>query len=253
MSTDRSGPIWVQPAPGARRPRYTRQQIAEIAIRIADAEGFEALSMRRIADELGAGTMTLYHYVRTKEDLIELMDDAIMAEVLVPPSALTGDWKASIKAIAHASYRVFRAHPWSLHALAGARFGPNSMRHVEQSMTAVDRAPFDIQTRLDLIGIVDDYVFGHVYRNLELDRHDSLAGGEPSADLVTFTRAQLATRQYPMLEKLVGDDLEGAWRRIARDMNQDGRFERGLDALIDGLERTLPRAKPAKPAKRRPR
>src|SRR6476620_10056298 len=59
-------PIWARPEPGERRPAYTRERIAETAIAIADAEGFDAVSMRRIASELGAGTMTLYYYVRTK-------------------------------------------------------------------------------------------------------------------------------------------------------------------------------------------
>src|SRR5215207_5547112 len=67
-------PIWARPEPGERRPAHTREKIAETAIAIADAEGFEAVSMRRIAAELGAGTMTLYHYVRTKDELVALMD-----------------------------------------------------------------------------------------------------------------------------------------------------------------------------------
>jgi AcrR family transcriptional regulator len=245
VSTTRSGPIWAQPAPGSRKPRISREQIAELAMRIADREGFEAVSMRRIAEELGAGTMTLYHYVRTKEDLIDLMDDTLMAEVIVPPETIGRDWMASLAAVARSSHRAFMRHPWAMSALSGARFGPNGMKHVEQTLTAVAHAPFDQQGKLDAIGIVDDYVFGHVYRNAEITAHAELGAGGPSPDFLTFARGQLASRQYPHLEALVGDDIDGAWSRIGKQMNHEDRFELGLAALLEGLKRTLGRARPA--------
>ena len=71
--------VWTRPERGRRRPRYTRDEIAAAAIRVADAEGFDELSMRRLASELGAGTMTLYHYVRTKDELLALVHDAVMS------------------------------------------------------------------------------------------------------------------------------------------------------------------------------
>lgn len=242
MSTSSSGPIWTQPAPGSRRPRFTREQIAAVAIRIADTEGFEALSMRRIADELGAGTMTIYHYMRTKEDLIALMDDALMAEVLLPPEAITRDWRSSLAAVARSTFRAFMNHPWAMQALSGARFGPNGMRHVEQTMAAVAHAPFDEQGKLDAIGIVDDYVFGFVHRRAELKQHTEFSGESgPSQALLEFTRRELATGQYPHLTALFGDDLVAAWTRLASQMNQERRFDIGLAALLDGLPRTLRR------------
>ena len=77
-------PIWLRAEPVRRKPRFTREAIAAAAFAIADAKGFEAVSMRGIAAKLGAGTMTLYHYVRTKDDLVALMDDALMGEILIP-------------------------------------------------------------------------------------------------------------------------------------------------------------------------
>jgi AcrR family transcriptional regulator len=252
----RSGPIWGQPAPGSRKPRFTRDQIAEIAIRIADEEGFEAVSMRRISEELDAGVMTLYHYVRTKEDLIALMDDAIMAEILVPPEALSRDWQASLATLARASYRAFLRHPWALHALSGARFGPNGMRHAEQSVAAVRHAPFDDEGKMDALDIVDEYVFGHVFRAAELAKHSEFAGGKPSAELIAFTREQMATGDYPNLVWLFGDDFEAAWTQFTA-RSGEARFERGLAAVLDGLRRTMPRARvrgqPRGRGRRRPR
>ena len=76
--------LWTRPSP-ARRPRFTRDEIAATAMRIADTEGFDAVSMRRLAAELDAGTMTLYHYVRTKDELLTLVIDAVMGEVVLGP------------------------------------------------------------------------------------------------------------------------------------------------------------------------
>ena len=80
--------VWFRQEPASRRPAHTRADIARAAIEIADSEGFDAVSMRRVAQRLGAGTMTLYHYVRNKDELITLMSDAVMAEVVVPEGEL---------------------------------------------------------------------------------------------------------------------------------------------------------------------
>src|SRR5262249_25334110 len=97
----REQPIWTTPEPGARRAGHTRDEIARVAMVIADEEGFDAVSMRSVARALGSGTMTLYHYVRDKDDLLALMDDALMAEVLVPDDEFPETWREAISEIAH--------------------------------------------------------------------------------------------------------------------------------------------------------
>ena len=87
-NTDDTTLIWLRPEPSGRKPRYTRAEIARTAIGIADAEGFDAVTMKRIAAELGAGTMTLYYYVRNKADIVALMQDAIFDDILVPAGEL---------------------------------------------------------------------------------------------------------------------------------------------------------------------
>src|SRR4029079_6731129 len=117
----RRAPIRARPAPGTRRPSLSRDLIAATALEIADREGFEAVSMRRIAEKLGAGTMTLYHYMRTKADLLALMDDAIMAEALVPAGELPTDWRGAVAAVARRSRDAYLRHPWAFYALQSAR------------------------------------------------------------------------------------------------------------------------------------
>ena len=77
--------LWTRTEPSPRKPRFTRDDITAAAVRIADTEGFDALSMRRLATELDAGTMTLYHYVRTKDELLTLAVDEVMCEVVLGP------------------------------------------------------------------------------------------------------------------------------------------------------------------------
>lgn len=239
MSTrdPKRGPIWTARAPGERKPKFTREQIASVAIKIADTEGFEAVSMRRIADELGAGTMTLYHYVRTKEDLMALMDDQLTASILVPPGQMPTNWRAALHLIAVSSYRAFMRHPWALGSLRGVRFGPNAMRHVEQSLEAVSNAPFDTQGKIDALGIVDDYVFGHVIRVVENLEQEDFREGQPTRAILKFAEEMLATGEFPHMEKMLGGGPRPkAWETFGRFMNDGGRFLRGLDAILDGLE-----------------
>src|SRR5471030_288116 len=159
-------PVWTRPSPASRQPRYTREQIAAVALAIADAEGIDAVSMRRVARTLGAGTMTLYHYVPTKHDLLTLMDDAIMGELLIPDAELASGWREALAQIARRSRAAFRRHPWMIATqLDGdARVGPNTMRHIEQSLAAVAGTPLSNEEKMELISLVDDYVFGFTLR-----------------------------------------------------------------------------------------
>src|SRR5215469_2186815 len=161
------GPIWARPEPAARSPRFSREQIAAAALGIADAEGFEAVTMRRIARSLGAGTMSLYRYIATKDDLLALIGDALLGEALVP-GELPADWLEAIALMARQTRHAYLRHPWAIHlvqdqgAVLAALAGPNGLRHMEQSLSALSDAPMDDRTKLDVLAIVDDYVYGHV-------------------------------------------------------------------------------------------
>ena len=191
-SFDDQLPIWMRPEPGDRKPRFTREAIAKAALAIADAEGFDAVSMRRIAERLGAGTMTLYHYVRTKAELVALMDDALMGEIVLPEGTLPNDWREALTAIARRTREVFRRHPWALVSMQGAVPGPNGARHFEQSLAALSRTSFNRRTKLELLALVDDFVFGHVLRAAEVQ---STLSKEPDAEVLAAIR-EWGLKQY---------------------------------------------------------
>jgi AcrR family transcriptional regulator len=221
----------------AHRGGHTREQIAACAIAIADAEGLEAVSMRRIARELGAGTMTLYHYVLNKDDLFSLMDDAIMGEVLVPPGELPDQWRAALTAIAHHTRAAFSRHPWSFEGLRNARGGPNSLRHFEQSIGVVAATGLDQAGQLELLTLIDDYVFGFVMRERQLADFDVEQELQPHT--VAFIEQQLATGELPNVARFAGGDPMGGFARFAEMARDPGRFDRGLAQLLDGVELDL--------------
>jgi AcrR family transcriptional regulator len=231
-------PIWARPEPAARQPRFSRDQMAAAALEIADSEGFDAVTMRRIARALGAGTMSLYRYIETRADLLALIDDALLGESLVPGD-LPADWREAVAAIARRTRQTFLRHPWAVEVLQGsaaaqgAMGGPNAMRHCEQSLAALASAPFSTAAKLDLLGIVDDYVFGHVLRSAELTgRLRTVTHSPAPAAVRTFTEAQLATGSFPQLAALAADP---AGAGLADQDRLDERFERGLRLLIDGF------------------
>jgi AcrR family transcriptional regulator len=235
-------PIWARPEPRGRRPRLTREQIAKAALEIADQEGFDAVSMRHVAAKLGTGAMTLYNYVRTKDELVALMDDALMAEVLVPDSELPTHWREALAAVARRTRAVLRHHPWALISLQQAQFGPNAMRHFEQSLATLAGTGLDNVAKFDLLALVDDYVHGNVLRTSESRKRMATAENSPEAvnAIIEFSMAQLRTGQFPHTAALLGDtDLT----TLPEDapgppMDEEGlgeQFERGLHAVLDGV------------------
>jgi AcrR family transcriptional regulator len=233
-------PIWARPEPAARLPRFSRERIAQVALAIADAEGFAAVSMRRVAAELGSGTMSLYRYLATKADLAALLDDAVMGEAVIPDGELPGDWRAALAMIAHRTRDVYLRHPWAIAALQGEAFGgrpapmgPNGLRHFEQSLAALDGAPFDLRGKLDLLTIVDDYVMGHVLRTVHMRAGSDTSAAE-TAEITKFVEAQLRSGRFPQLQAMT-EDPSGPSVIDAGRLEQ--RFELGLNALIDGAFR----------------
>jgi AcrR family transcriptional regulator len=244
MSRD---PIWARPGPGERKPAYTRDQIAAAAMRIADTEGTDAVTMRRVATELGAGTMTLYHYVGNKQELLSLMDDAMMGELLVPADELADDWREAIAQIARRSYGVFRRHPWLVEHLGEeddrGPGGPNGLRHFEQSLRAAALAGLQDFELIELVALVDDYVFGHAIRAREM-AGDTQQSGEHIAAMIEYLETMLATGEYPHIAAIAGDDVRGTFERFALRAADESRFERGLQRLLDGIELDLRRREP---------
>jgi AcrR family transcriptional regulator len=231
--------VWTRIEPAARRPRFTRDDITHVAIRIADREGIDAVSMRRIAAELGAGTMTLYHYVRTKDELLALVVDAIMGEiVLAPTEPMPANWRDAITVVAERSRDALRRHTWILDIADDPPIGPNSVRHFDQSLEAVASLPISFAEKLDIVTVVDEYVFG--YSLLERNNQQSVAPSVPT-DMITYVSGLVETGEYPQLAALAAEvGIEAGWHQVEAHLRDEDRFGRNLAHLLDGIEANLP-------------
>src|SRR6185437_1943408 len=199
--------------------QLNKAAIAVAALAIADAEGFAAVSMRRVAQELGVGTMSLYYYAKSKAELISAMDDALMAEVRVPN--LPEDWREALTAIALRTRDVFVRHPWALSSMQSAPPGVNAMLHMEQCLQALAKTRLTTKEKLTLLALVDDFVFGYTLRE---------TADDPIVDL-DAARKRLATGAFPELIKAFGKKPR---------LCIPNRFDLGLEAIFDKFsERSL--------------
>lgn len=229
--------IWLRDEPGGRRPVHTRADITRAAIELADAHGLDALSMRAVAQRLGAGTMTLYYYVRNKEELITLMVDSVLAGMVLPDQALDHGWRAALAQLATCTRDTFAAHRWTLDCLNIGYPGPNALRHFEQSLQAVAPLQLGREQALEVISQVDDYVYGFALRE-SLDLRQS--GGSWPAEVMAFFQREIATGGYPHIAALYNgqqDRPDDARANPATSATE--RFQKGLGRLLDGLESAL--------------
>jgi AcrR family transcriptional regulator len=213
---------------GRARRGLDVETIVATALHIADEEGVDAVSMRRIATELRVGTMSLYHHVADKEELLELMADATSAELIVPGEIL-GDWREALRAIAHRTRDAFLRHPWLIDT-AGTRplVTRNALRHVEQSIAIVVGLDVDRDTAVAMVMATDDYTIGHVFRQSRIAAGDRPFSAGRDGDRV---RDLLATGEFPHLQRVFADEGE-----IAPPPDT---FDAGLEWLFDGMQAVL--------------
>jgi AcrR family transcriptional regulator len=222
-------------------PSCRRHEIVAAAVRIADAEGVDAVSMRRLADELGVATMTPYTHVESKDELIDLMRDAVAAEMILP-EPVPHDWRAALRAIAHKTKGAFEAHPWSLDtASRRPRARINRLRHIEQSVGIMVRLEVPPGTGRAILMSIDDYVIGYCLRqrlrqrmlnSLDPERKEALRHlHDPDPEVA----AALEAGELPLVKKITGH----RHRTHPFGVPPDSGFEPGLEWLLDGIEGTV--------------
>jgi AcrR family transcriptional regulator len=234
--TEARGPLWTRSAT-AKPERLTREVVVATAVGIADREGLDAVSVRRVAAELQARPMSLYSFFERKDDLIDLMLDHVLGEMLV--EELPGDWREALRAVLHRQLEVGRRHIWIMSAF-GTRvpIGPNAARHAEQSHAAVAKLGLPPQRAVRLLQVIDTYLWGFVTLSLQelaVRQRDRLSEEEWRSSTEAYFTELTAGGDLPRLAEagrhgLVRDDSD-AWSR----------FDEGLDWLLDGFEATLER------------
>jgi AcrR family transcriptional regulator len=237
-----AGHVQRHKARGTQPPRrdrgLSRDEIVSAAIAVADAEGPDAISMRRIAREVGAGAMSLYWHVASKEELLDLMLDAIEAEIEVPEP--TGDWRADLGAFAHRTRAALRQHQWAVEFI-GTRppSGPNDVRNLERLLSLLDGIGVDdYQVVMGIFMTVATFVIGAVIREAQEVRFQaeqerveaSMTAEEVRAEHERFRDWFESSGQYPHIARLMkaGIDPDDPATR-------DERFQFSLDCVLDGV------------------
>ncbi|MFF9220863.1 TetR/AcrR family transcriptional regulator C-terminal domain-containing protein [Streptomyces viridosporus] len=220
--------LWLgDPRPRrGRRPAYSREAITAAAVALADAEGLEAVTMRRVAAQVGAGVMSLYSYAPDKETLLELMVDHVSGE-LSPPGPPTGDWRADLKAVAHLQRAHMLRHPWLPAALATHRTpGPHALAFLEHALAVLRPTGLDGGTKLEIFAQLTAFVAGHVAH--EIARAPaSRSSGRAEAE-ARYLAAVAADGRHP--------ELAEALASPGRPLTPEATFTRFLDRLVDGLD-----------------
>jgi DNA-binding transcriptional regulator YhcF (GntR family) len=216
--------------PARREPatELSRERIVRVAIGIADAEGLEAVSMRRIAAELGAATMSLYRHVADKDELVVLMADEVLTEEALPADPPPG-WRARLELASRLQWRAYRRHPWAAGVVSLIRPQPlrKAVAHTEWSL----RAPAGLDPRQRVVTYL--VLFGFVRGMAENFEGEAAAqrdtGLSPDDWIRTqggWLRSVLDTGEFPALTEAFGHEV---------DLDLDTLFEFGLARLLDGM------------------
>ncbi|MFD5129463.1 TetR/AcrR family transcriptional regulator [Streptomyces olindensis] len=212
------------------KPTLTLDRIVEAAIQVADAEGLEGLSMRRVAAELGTGTMSLYRYVPGKGELLDLMLDRVQRTSEDPADFGDGGWRTALETLARETLALYRRHPWLLQVNQSRQIlGPGALDGMEKILTRIRPMGLSDPELLSAVIMIDGYVVGaarsHLYQR-EAERRTGLTDAEFWQAQVPVLEKVMASGRYPVMASLSEDTF-------GPDFDH---FEFGLQRILDGLE-----------------
>ncbi|MET8324269.1 helix-turn-helix domain-containing protein [Micromonospora sp. NPDC005189] len=207
-------PIWSRPERGSRgpAPAHSRDTIVVAAIALADTEGIAAVSMRAVANALGTGAGSLYRYLSSRDDLLDLMTDRVVGELRPYPQA-EGDWLDTMMLLARRQLALHRAHPWLLdvsHRTSGV--GPESLAWFDNCIRVLEPVRCAVPTKFEAIAMMTGVV-------------SLFARSEAASGALSFAGADLAA--YP--------HLVAAFSQPAAPPPRTDLFERTLRSLLTGL------------------
>lgn len=219
--------------------RLSTAEVVATAILMADAEGIEAISMRRIAAELGTSTMSLYRYVESKDGLVLLMIDAALGEGSFPPPS--SDWRVDLEVSARLQWAGFLRHPWLARVMSISRpqLVPNGFRYTEWCLRALTPLGLSIESMMYISVLVFSHVKGlaiDIATEAEQQQDTGLTADEYMTTRSTDIAAMISPTDLPLLATLVrSDDF---------DLDLDALFDFGLQRLLDGIENWIDRMPP---------
>jgi AcrR family transcriptional regulator len=239
--------LWGRRGAGKRGPRpgLSADAIVDAAIRLADAEGLEGVSMARVAAELGFTTMSLYRYVTSKEELLQLMwnGSARGVESLV----LEGDgWRDQLRMWAIVQRDMIDRHPWITQMpMAAPPMAPNSMIFVELGLGAMDGTPLADGDKLRFIGLISSYTLSEA-RMANDERRAEQEQGAPAWTYDALLRELADEATYPRLHKIAWTRPDpgsgsGSGGGPGGPPSEREEFLFGIDRILDGIQAYMDR------------
>ena len=209
------------------RARLNRERVLQTAIKLADEDGLEKLSMRRLGEGLGVEAMSLYNHVSNKEDLLNGMIDTLYGEIELPSH--DDDWKTALRKRSVSVRQVLLRHPWANGLMDSATSpGPGTLRHHDRVLGTFRNGGFSLAMTAHAFSALDSYVYGYAKQEKALPFDD----GEQAAAMANVMLAQLPASEYPYLYELMAKHV------LQPGYNYAEEFSFGLDLVLDALERT---------------
>ncbi|WP_103956516.1 TetR/AcrR family transcriptional regulator [Nonomuraea solani] len=217
------------------KPELSVDRIVRAAIEVADAEGLQALSMRRVAERLGVGTMSLYTYVPGKPELFDVMLDTVYGET-ARPQDVPGGWRGRLEQIARENWALYLRHPWLLQVAASRpALGPNVTAKYDYELTAIDGIGLSDLEMDSVITLVTGFVHGAARGAVEAAQAESRTGVSDEqwwAAHAPFLSRIADVSNYPTAARVgqaAGEALNAAY-------SPEHAFEFGLERVLDGIE-----------------
>ncbi|MCF2971090.1 TetR/AcrR family transcriptional regulator [Synechococcus sp. Nb3U1] len=202
----------------------TRERILQAALEWVDAEGLEALSMRKLAQALGVKAMSLYNYVASKDDILDALVDRVIGEIELPDPAL--DWKEAMRQRAISAHEVLLRHPWAtMPIVSRMNVGPAMLRYVDATLGCLLGAGFSAEMADHVWNAIDSHIYGFTLLELNFP----IAATEYVSMAKHFID-WIPPEQYPHLNHLTHLILQGDYDGLHH-------FEFGLELILNSLEK----------------
>lgn len=210
------------------RMHLSRERVLQAAIAIADEDGVDAVTIRRLATELGVKPMSIYHHVANKDEILAGMVDLVFSEIGLPE----GDegWRGVMRQRALSARGVLARHRWAVGLLESRKApGPATLQHHDAVIGTFRRAGFSIEMAAHAYSVLDSYVYGFALQEVQLPFESS----EDVEGLAREMLAHLAADEYPHLTEMIVEHALKPGYDYAHE------YEFGLDLILDGLEQFL--------------
>ncbi len=209
----------------------------QAAVGLALRDGIESVSMRKLADELGAGAMSLYHYVPNKEELLDGMVDVVFSEIELPST--DGDWKTAMRKRAISTREVLNRHRWAVGLMESRRTpGPASIRLHDAVLGCLREGGFSIEMTIQAYSVQDAYIYGFALQEKNIPFETAEEGAAVAEEQMREFAELAEERQFASLAEefpYLAEVVAGHVAKVGYDFAAS--FEYGLDLILDALEK----------------